>query len=160
VKRRAAGILALGLVGAPAAARAAGGPFGLGIILGEPTGLSAKYFISGRNAIDAALDFSFLDDAFYFQLDYIWHFGSLSRSATWLPYVGVGGKVFIHDNHDDDDKHHHHHHDTLGIRVPLGIAFMPRSVPIDVFGEIVPGIELLPETDPDIAGGLGVRFFF
>jgi hypothetical protein len=28
--------------------------FGLGIILGEPTGLSGKLWISGRSAVDAA----------------------------------------------------------------------------------------------------------
>ncbi len=145
-------LIALAL--APTAAAAQGGPFGLGLILGEPSGLSAKLFLDRRSALDFALDFSFLDDAFYVHADYVLHFSSLGRGTTVLPYVGIGGKVAVKDNDHDKD------HDRFGVRVPLGIAFMPRSVPIDVFGEIVPGLTLLPETDPDVDAGIGIRYFF
>jgi hypothetical protein len=34
---------------------APGGPFGLGIILGEPTGITGKYFMDNQYAIDCLL---------------------------------------------------------------------------------------------------------
>jgi hypothetical protein len=150
VRRALAAGAVVALWSAPAAA--AGGPFGLGLILGEPTGLSAKLFLDGRSALDFALDFSFLEDAFYFHMDYVLHFGG--RGSVALPYIGVGGKVAVKDND------HHEDHDRFGVRVPLGVAFMPRSLPIDIFGEVVPGITLLPETDPDVDAGIGIRLFF
>jgi hypothetical protein len=48
--------------------------FGIGVILGEPTGLSAKYWISPYCAIDGALAWS-LDKKSRVQIhsDYLWH---------------------------------------------------------------------------------------
>ena len=130
MRGRVAGLILAAALLSPALARADGGPFGLGIILGDPSGLSAKLFLDGRHAVDFALDFSFRDDAMYIHADYLLHIKQFtSRKAgnhLFLPYVGVGGKLGIRDNHDDD--HHGHDHDnsgSLGVRVPLGIAWVP-----------------------------------
>lgn len=146
----------------PAPAAADGGPFGAGIILGEPSGLSLKLFLDARHALDAALDFSFVDDTLYVHADYLLHFsGWAVRGGTqhhFIPYVGVGGKIGVHDrggkHHDDDAS------GAIGVRVPLGIAWIPGKAPIDIFLEIVPGLFILPETDPDLDAGLGIRYFF
>lgn len=147
--------------GLPDTARADGGPFGLGIILGEPSGLSAKLFLDARHALDFALDYSLVDSALYVHADYLLHFsgwrvrdGGVHRL---IPYVGLGGKIGVRD-HDGD--HGHDRDGALGVRIPVGIAWMPASVPIDVFLEIVPGLFLIPETDPDLDASLGLRYFF
>lgn len=151
--------LLVALAGTPTSARADGGPFGLGIILGEPSGLSAKLFLDARHALDFALDYSLVDSALYIHADYLLHFsgwrvrdGGVHRL---VPYVGLGGKVGVRDHRGDDDRS-----GALGARIPLGIAWMPASVPIDVFLEIVPGLFLIPETDPDLDASLGLRYFF
>lgn len=133
------------------------GPFGVGLILGEPSGVSGKLFLDERHALDLALDFSLRNDAFYVHGDYVLHLPGLLAGLSegiWLAYVGVGGKLKVRDRKKDDDD--------LGVtvRVPLGVAWMPKTVPIDVFLEIVPGMRVLPETDPDFGAGLGVRWFF
>ena len=48
--------------------------FGIGVILGEPTGLSGKYWISPERAFDAALAYSFLEDnkSFAFHANYLY----------------------------------------------------------------------------------------
>jgi hypothetical protein len=143
---------------APAAVHAAGGPFGAGVIVGEPSGLSFKLNLDQRHAIDFALDFSFVDDDFYVHADYVLHFPQWMRGVRggiWRPYVGVGGKVKVRD---DDGKHSRN--DRLSLRIPIGVAWSPKQVPIDVFLEFVPGVRLLPETDPDFDAGLGARYFF
>ncbi len=66
--------------------------FGLGIILGEPTGVSAKLWTSGENAFDFAAAWSFKDDGhLLLQADYVWHmFRLIPVSSGKLPfYVGI-----------------------------------------------------------------------
>lgn len=153
-----AALAVVAALAAPAAAE--GGPFGLGLILGEPTGLSAKLFLDKRHAVDAALDFSLVDDRLEVHADYLFHFtpvlrGELPRGHLLIPYVGIGGFIGVweRDRDKDDDA-------VLGVRIPVGLAWIPKGAPIDVFLELAPGISLLPETDPDIGAGLGVRWFF
>ncbi|MCZ7582574.1 MAG: hypothetical protein M5R36_04155 [Deltaproteobacteria bacterium] len=72
-------------------AAAQGGRLDLGIVLGEPTGLTGKYFLSPTDALDADLAFSILDEHFWFALDYLYHFNDLAPSspgAVVRPYIG------------------------------------------------------------------------
>lgn len=161
-RRRAATILAAGLsvAGAAGEARAEGGPFGAGIILGEPTGLSLKFFLDRRHAFDVAIDYSLYDSALYVHADYLLHFSGWvvrgGSSHAFIPYVGIGGKIGVNGH----DRKHDDRSGALGARVPLGIAWIPAGLPIDVFLEIAPGLFLLPETNPDLDAGLGLRYFF
>lgn len=148
-------------VASPSTAEARkGGPFGLGVELGDPSGLSFKYFLGGETAVDGHLGFSLRHDWFRAHVDYLFHFPQRWGGGHWLPYVGIGGKLAVWDHHrgndwyDDDDEF------ALGARVPLGIAWHPRNAPIDVFGEVVPGLWILPGTDLDFDFSIGVRFYF
>jgi len=142
--------------------------FGLGIVIGEPTGLSAKLWTAPLNAIDFGLAFSFNDYALLFS-DYLFHFpGSLGRSSPFVtqltPYVGIGAVIaFANDRDSDKDrKFFGRGRDTLGlgVRVPLGIEWMPPNPRLGVFIELVPGISLVPSTSGFIEGGIGVRYYF
>lgn len=144
------------------------GPFGLGIVIGEPTGLSAKLWLDQKHALDFGLSFSF-DDYLLIFSDYLFHFpgtfGSSSRFVTELtPYVGIGGVLaFANDRRLDRDRHFFgRERDTLGlgVRVPVGIEWVPAKVPLGVFIELVPGIALAPATDAFFEGGIGVRYYF
>jgi hypothetical protein len=135
-----------------APADAAEGPFGLGIILGEPTGLSAKVWLNGRMAIDGAGAWSFTDQAaLHLHADYLVHFfNRLDVDRGSLPlYVGIGGRVkFL----DEDD--------LVGIRVPLGAAYLLEGVPVDIFFEVVPLMDVAPETEFRMNAAIGFRYFF
>lgn len=125
--------------------------FGLGIVLGEPTGLSAKLWTTSSNAFDFAAAWSFKGDGhLLLQADYVWHSFDLIRvSSGRLPlYYGIGGRVILADD------------PLLGIRIPLGLNYQFNSAPIDIFAEIVPILDLVPSTDFDLGGGIGVRFWF
>ena len=124
--------------------------FGIGIILGEPTGLSAKGWVSQENAFDAGLAWSFRHEGFFhIHGDYLWHFPNVIRSSEkFLVYTGIGGRLGARK------------HDAIfGIRVVGGIAFVPRGAPIDIFVELAPVLNLAPATDLSGNGGIGVRFF-
>lgn len=125
--------------------------FGLGIVLGEPTGLSAKLWTGSSNAFDFAAAWSFKGDGqLLLQADYVWHSFDLIRvSSGRLPlYYGIGGRIIFADD------------PLLGFRIPLGLNYQFASAPIDIFAEIVPILDLIPSTDFDLGGGLGVRFWF
>jgi len=125
--------------------------FGLGIILGEPTGISGKYWTSPRNAIDGGVAWSFRHRGFFhLHGDYLWHFmDAIKSTERFIPYVGVGGRLGA----GRDDA-------VFGVRVSGGITFLPKGAPIDVFLEIAPILDLAPATELSANGGIGVRFFF
>jgi len=125
--------------------------FGLGIILGEPTGVSGKLWTSGQNAFDFAAAWSFQGEGnLLLQADYVWHiFRLIPVPDGKLPfYVGVGGEVILADD------------PVIGVRVPLGLDYMFGNAPVDIFVELVPILRLAPSTDFDFAGGIGARYWF
>ncbi|MBN2273277.1 MAG: hypothetical protein JXR41_15530 [Bacteroidales bacterium] len=128
------------------------GGTGLGIMLGEPTGISFKTWISGSSAIDAGLSWSFpAPGAFHSHIDYLWHnFNIIRMNEGKLPlYLGLGGRARITGNDV-----------ILGARVPIGMAYIFAEDRLDVFLELVPVMNLVPGIDFDFGGAVGIRYFF
>jgi hypothetical protein len=135
------------------AAPAHAGPFGLGMIIGEPTGLSAKLGIGRENAVDGALAWSLDDDDdVQVHADYLFHNYTLLRVEEGkLPlYFGIGGRLRLLEDRDD----------RVGIRFPVGLEYIFASAPFEVFVEIAGILDLTPDTDFEVNGGLGVRYTF
>ena len=130
------------------------GKFGAGIILGEPTGLSAKYWLNQELAIDGAAGWSIHDDSeFYFHGDFLVHkFDLIPVPEGKLPFY-LGGGAFARFREG-------HHDNQLGVRVPIGVSYMFADLPVDIFAEIAPGIDLTPSTRVDFSGGIGIRYWF
>ncbi|MBN2362538.1 hypothetical protein JXL83_00225 [candidate division WOR-3 bacterium] len=130
--------------------------FGLGIVVGEPTGFTAKYWLSPVNSLNAAIAWSVFDDnsfeAFYIHIDHVFYYYDLFRvqSGKAPVFIGVGGRFYF-PRHDDT---------KIGFRIPMGLAYMFEQVPIEIYGEIAPVINIVPETDVDLDGGVGFRYFF
>lgn len=162
MKRKIAGIV-LGAVLMSAAGVQAEEGIGIGVILGEPTGISVKKWIGKDRAIDAAAAWSFSEnDSFQIHADYLIHnFGLLQTGNIGgrLPvYFGVGARIKLQNN---DNGHGRNDHDALvGVRVPFGISYLFAKVPVDLFAEIVPVLDIVPDTDFDINGAIGARFYF
>jgi hypothetical protein len=124
---------------------------GVGLIVGEPTGISGKYWTGSTTAFDAALAWSFVDEnAFQIHADYLFHnIRLITISEGKLPfYYGIGARLKT----ANDIK--------LGVRVPLGLAYLFQNVPIDIFVEVVPILDIIPKTDFQINAALGARYFF
>ena len=125
--------------------------WGLGIILGEPTGVSFKKWLSKDHAIDAAAAWSFgHEDAFHLHADYLFHNRNLINiDGNRIPfYYGVGGRLKFQNQ------------SRFGIRFPVGITFFIREAPIDLFFELVPILDLAPSTDFDLNAAIGARYYF
>lgn len=144
--------------------------FGLGLMLGGPTGLNGKYYLGADTALDFGIGahrFGRFDNALQIHVDYLWHPVNLvEHDAFDLPlYFGIGGRLLAfgdrdrNDNFDDDDVH-------LGVRGPIGIAMIFNEVPIDIFFEIALVVDIIVEgRDDDVLFAdlnalIGFRYYF
>jgi hypothetical protein len=126
---------------------------GLGVILGEPTGLTGKFMLDNTSGIDAGVGWQTSgDDEFHIYGDYLYHFYDIiTVPKGYLPlYFGAGLRYVYRENKDD----------KLGIRLPLGIEYLFENVSLGAFFELVPVLNLTPDTDFDLEAGIGIRFFF
>lgn len=127
------------------------GHFELGVILGEPSGISAKLWTNSETAIDGAVSWSLKNNEdLYIHADYLWHSFSLINDPSGLipVYYGIGGRIILADE------------TRFGARAPVGISWLLGGAPLDLFIEIAMVIDLIPDTDFDINGGIGIRFIF
>ncbi len=127
--------------------------FGVGIIAGEPTGITGKYIIDDNSALDVGVGWETSgDDEFHIYGDFLYHWWDLiAVKKGKLPLYFGGGLRFI-DREKRDDK--------FGIRIPVGLEYIFDNMPLRAFLELVPVLNLTPDTDFDLEGGIGIRFFF
>ncbi len=140
-----------------------GKQFGVGFIIGQPTGLSVKYFLTSKSAsaFDFALATAYNKDLesfqdIYFHVDYLYHFFNVFyiSGGQFAPYFGIGPSFSITTESESTQEI-----STL-LRFPIGMTFLFARAPIDFFAEIVPSLSVMPETKFTYNFGLGMRFYF
>ncbi len=141
--------------------------FGLGFLLGEPTGISFRWFFYETQGIDALAAWAWGWDhhqKVIFHVDYLFRFYDLipiPKGDTAL-YVGGGLQVGMFD-HASYDNYYHNDQDwmfLLALRLPGGILYQVRSFPIEVLFELAFLLNILPDLAPDFNVGIGLRFCF
>ena len=137
--------------------------FGLGLIIGDPTGLSMKGFLSEDTAIDGAVGVELIGgDALHVHADFLWQFDIKQwESAALDLYLGVGPTLGFHDgkgrdrgDHDDDGHLH------LGARGPFGLAVMFNPARFDVFLEVAAKLHLIDKVRFGLDAAIGGRYWF
>jgi len=126
------------------------GRFGAGIIAGEPSGLAAKFWVSNRSGIDAAVGWSFFEDErIQAHLDYQFHlFAAVSRGyLSFFFGGGIVGRAW-----DGDAKG--------GVRLPVGGFYRFGLVPLGIFVEVAPRVEFIPEDAWGLSAVAGAYYFF
>jgi len=123
------------------------GEFGVGVILGAPTGISAKFWIDKCNAIDEAISWKDNGDI-HFHLDYLWHdFDRFKINKGFLPlYYGIGTRF----NSGKKAK--------FGLRGVIGVAYLFSDIPFEAFFEAAPFVQLTPATDAGLDVAIGIRY--
>lgn len=145
---------------------------GLGFVLGDPTGFVGKYWVGRTNAIDAGFGFygygwGFCNNnnrvcggnqAFSFNVDYLWQ-SNLVRSTAQLDWhIGAGGRTIIWNNGNGPSGGGNV---ALGARMPVGLDLMFNNPNfLEVFFELAPILYVAPGVGFNIEGGLGVRLYF
>jgi hypothetical protein len=126
-----------------------GDNFGIGIMIGEPSGLTIKKWLTDNTAFDVGAAWSLSDrnEAIHLHTDFLLH-NWFNDNPNLAFYYGIGGRAIL----DSDAK--------IGVRVPLGLNYVFESGPFDVFVEAVPIIDLAPDTKFAGNGAVGFRFYF
>lgn len=130
--------------------------FGIGIMLGEPSGISAKKWINNLNAIDAGVGWSFTENgSIHLHADYLYHnYDLIKMSDSKIPfYFGIGGRLKFKGEEKSAKGN------SIGIRVPVGVAYEFSRAPFDVFLEIVPILDVSPDTRFTFNSAIGVRYY-
>ena len=125
--------------------------FGLGIILGDPTGLNGKYWISKTDGVEVSLAWNLVKDRIKILGAYERSFG-IEAKIDFLEelsfFPGIGGAISLGKDF------------SLGVIIPLGVESFFKKVPINLFLELAPELEIIPETSFALYGFLGVRWIF
>jgi hypothetical protein len=136
------------------------GTLGVGIILGEPTGICAKLYLKDDQAVQAAVGSAFLSGGLQVDADYLFHPWILQdRDSYVMPaYLGPGVRVIDYDAPAGQQNHL-----SLGLRGVAGLLFDFKHVPLDAFVEVagIVGYEFGGHGfDPGINFGAGGRYYF
>lgn len=126
--------------------------FGIGIIVGEPTGITAKQWLSKQHAIDAGVAWSFSHDTtIQIHGDYLYHrvyfFNADDYNGRIPVYFGIGGRTILSDEAQ------------VGVRFPVGIGRTLKEYPMEFFFELVPILDVAPDTDFDFNAAIGFRYY-
>lgn len=130
----------------------------LGVILGSPTGISGKLSLGNNRSIDAALAYSIAHDlGLEFHADYLIenaHSFSINAPQPLELYFGMGVRIAVVDKgrHEDDL--------AIGPRAPIGVSYTISNPNLQFFGELALVLNIIPDTDVDLDGGIGVRYRF
>lgn len=147
---------------------AQGGPrgknFGFGIILGDPTGATIKYWFNSEGALTASIGASYFGSP-RVDVDYLWHFDAFESRIVRL-YAGVGGALgFANGNgflYKEDRGRFYYRGDNnvgLGIRGLFGLNVVPNRTPLEIFFEFGALVGVAPEFGSAVDLALGVRFY-
>lgn len=131
------------------------GNFGAGVMIGHPTGLTGKMWLSDYNAFHGAIAWEFSAHRaarFHLHFDYArYNYEAIQAQVGTLAfYYGIGGRLLTGSTASD----------RLGIRFPFGLNYEFDDHPIEIFVEVVPLLDLTPGTDVRINSGAGLRYYF
>lgn len=159
-------VTVVALAGLLSGAHAQSTGFGLGIMLGDPTGLSGKFWLNGDRAVDFGLAWGIYGKYVHLHSDYLFHNTSLfnvSKGQLAL-YYGPGLRVRSWSGGRYWNHGRWHEYDgsriSVGVRLPVGLAYLFDGAPVDVFLEVVPTLDLTPSTDFDLDAAVGARYWF
>ena len=135
------------------------GHLGVGIQLGAPTGVNAKYWLSDTHAVDGAFGLSpYSHSSVEIHADYLFNnFDLLTPPHGRLPvYYGVG--LFGRFRNDGRSSYG-------GFRFPIGLSYMFDDVtihdmPVDIFAEVAPEFAFVPFVRFGFGGMVGARVWF
>jgi len=126
------------------------GTVSLGIGLGDPTALDAKFWTGNGSGLDIGLGLEHFDDIFGIYAEYEFGLAAFrlgDNGGRGVFYVGIGGAVAFKDND----------HTSVALIIPIGLDFRLAS-PIDIFIEARPGAGLVHRPAFGIGGQIGIRF--
>jgi hypothetical protein len=134
--------------------------FGFGVMVGDPTGGTLKFFTDKDNAF--VIDFG----ASYFGsprigMDYLWQFNPFRSNIANL-YAGAGAALGLGKGEGIYYKNRlirENNNTGIGVRGVFGVNVIPPRTPLEIFLEFGVLVALAPHSDSFADIGLGMRFY-
>lgn len=132
-------------------------PDTIGVMIGDPTGVSAKYDLPKDQAIDMGFAWSLgSSSGVEIHGDFLQILpGHVSAGETDLDlYYGIGARLILVNGGNDRGKI------AIGPRAPLGLLHHLKDPLVEFFGEVALVLDIIPGTRADVDMGVGARFRF
>lgn len=129
------------------------GQVGLGFQVGSPTGLSIQFYRERGASLDLLFAYDW-DHFFFFNMHGLWDH-HLDEQQHFHVFYGPGAFIGFYDKngrnelHDDDP--------VIGLSGDVGLNLVLGRV--ELFGQVTPRVAVVPATDVDFGGGVGMRFY-
>lgn len=140
--------------------------WGLGAVVGAPTGLSANYFLSESKTVHTTLAYDFGgDEDLQLASHYTWRLNNLNFEKFHLGwFYGLGARLALR-NHNDHNHYNHDHDDEhgdvgLGPSGTIGLFHEFTEVPLEAFLKANLTVNIIPDTDVDGDLMLGLHYNF
>jgi len=142
----------------PAHAQRTSGSIGVGGQLGDPSGLTLKVYNEQKPSYDFLAAWSLRGNTSFFlnghaQWSRDLNPEGLDQDLEW--FVGPGAFLLVEDNDgpgDDDEA-------VFGVSGTIGLNLVLNRR-VELYVQATPRLALAPDTDGDIGGGLGFRYYF
>jgi hypothetical protein len=124
---------------------------GLGLAIGNPTGIDCKGWITRSGALHLSIGWPDLSShgGTALSAEYLWH-AHVFRSRERFPlFYGVGGFFGVGGGVD-----------IIAARGIFGIEWWPRGSNFDIFLQLMPALYFEPNSEFDFDFQLGARYFF
>ena len=151
----AALVIALSTALSPAHAQRTSGAVGLGGQVGEPSGVTLKIHNAGAPSYDFLAAWSSVSDFFFLNGHALFEnplpAENVEQPLEW--FIGPGAYVGVFEAGPQDGEALLGISGTIGIQIVLADHF-------ELYVQGTPRFNLVPETDGDLGGGLGLRYYF
>lgn len=130
---------------------------GAGIYAGVPTGVRIKVNFNTSNSLAATVAYDLPASMMYASLDYFYNFRRIAQDRDheipFFFYAGPGFRIKTNDVNTNNNVH-------AGVKFNIGAGFMFSDLPVELFMEVSPILDILPATDFDVNAGIGFIVYF
>jgi hypothetical protein len=149
-------VLAIGITAPSAVGQRTSGAAGLGGQVGDPSGVTFKIYNAGAPSYDFLGAWSSVNDFFFLNAHVLFEepidADNVDQPLEW--FIGPGGFIGTFEGGGPFEGEA-----VLGISGTVGLQ-MELADHFELHVQATPRFALIPETEGDIGGGLGLRYYF
>jgi hypothetical protein len=138
---------------------------GVGVVLGDPTGATLKYWTGNMEAYNFYIGNSYFGELTV-GVDYMQHYNAFNSSVFNVHLaggvvagLGNGNSGWIRKGKDDGFYYRDGKTFGVGARGMLGLNFVPKSSPFEISLEVGPFLGISPAYGFDFMSDLTIRFY-
>ncbi len=129
---------------------------GIGVMLGSPSGVTARTGFDKQNSISYGAGWNIIDNKrFQVHADYLWtkpSFVNINETFFDL-YFGLGLGVRTNSGRADGEL-------VFGPRLPVGVSYEFTDPNLELFLQTALNVGLIPSSDIYFDAAIGARFYF